>query len=144
MSLLSWIYLKACLLSCFTHVNVEGDYHSHEQACAFSYVIDRKFDLSIKPNGTFIYSVKTLDSRRAPMGATTTKVMGIWELQGDTLTLFVNDNKEGAVFVIRNKHIIPAEQKFNVQNRLLFCFGALVKVTDKELVIDKELEHFQP
>ena len=144
MSLLSWIYLKIGLLSGFTHINVEGDYHSHQQACAFVYVVDRKFDLSIKPDGTFIYSVKTHDSRRAPMGATTTKVLGIWELQGDTLTLFVNDNKEGAVFVIRNGNIISAEQKYNIENRLLFCFGSLKKVTDKELVTDKDLEYFQP
>lgn len=144
MSLLHWIYIKAGLLSCFTHINVEGDYHSHEQACSFIYVVDRKFDLSIKPDGTFIYSVKTLDSRRVHMGATTAKYVGIWELQGDTLTLFVNDNKKGAAFVINSGHLVHAGQQFIVEDRLLFCFGSLEKVTDKELVIDKELKHYQP
>lgn len=144
MSLLNWIYLKAGFLSFFTHINVEGDYHSHEQACAFIYVVDRKFDLSIKPDGTFIYSVKTFDSRRVHTDATTAKYVGIWELQGDTLTLFVNDNKKGAPFVINNGHLVHAGQQFIVEDRLLFCFGSLEKVTDKELVIDKELEHFQP
>ena len=144
MSILSWIYLKAGILWCFTYINVEGDYHSHEQACAFSYVVDRKYDLSLKHDGTFSYSVKTLDSRQATLGATTAKYMGIWEIQGDTVRLFVNENKNGAAFVIRNNHLIPAEQQFIIENRFIFSFGSLEKVTDKELVIDKELEHFQP
>jgi hypothetical protein len=69
--------------------------------------------------------------------------MGIWELQNDTLKLFVNGSKEGAAFLLKKNDLIPADQKFNVETGLIFCFAYLEKINNKNDIIDQRIRNYQ-
>ena len=76
-------------LVCFR--NADETYQRHIQLCSAVNTVDRKWQLVLNTNGTFAYTIKTIDTRATPKNSEQI-YWGGWALVNDTLDLKIDSS----------------------------------------------------
>ncbi|SFE08916.1 hypothetical protein SAMN05518672_104434 [Chitinophaga sp. CF118] len=96
------------LLSVF-QPDVEGVYTRHKQLCSVIDAFDKKWELTLRHDSSFIYIIHELYTRNSL--DSTYNARGTWAIAHDTLTLKTSTSSYLFQFVVKDKMLIPIREK---------------------------------
>lgn len=100
--------LIIALLSTFKS-DVEGVYTRHKQLCSVVNAFDKKWELTLKRDSSFLYVIHELYTRTKL--DSTYNAKGTWAIAHDTLTLKTYTAPYLFQFVVKDKMLIPIREK---------------------------------
>ena len=125
-------YFKVGILLFFLNVDISGEYYRHIQVCSGVNAIDRKWQLSIKPDRTFLFSIKSINTNLFDK-VSVEKVYGVWLLINDTLMLYGSNEKKEFMFLVRSNKLVPVASRRIEANGLMINPDYLEKSETVEL-----------